>query len=342
MNESLPDDEIAALAKTYPLSMGQIADATVAGFAHATMRLAANAADLPLDDTPTVADLRAAARVRTGGELAQLARKIVPRYRWEDLVLPDDVSAQLHEICGRAAAREHVLEDWGFARKLARGCGVNALFAGPSGTGKTMAAEVIAGALGLDLYAIDLAGVVSKYIGETEKNLARIFRAAESAGAVLLFDEADALFGKRSEVKDSHDRYANIEVSYLLQQIEQYPGVAILATNLRHHLDEALTRRLAFVVHFPFPEEAERHRIWQTLWPTATPLDPGIDLGFMARQFKLSGGNIKNIALAAAYLAASNGGVVTMAHLRHATRREYQKLGKALTPAELGDVEAVV
>ena len=202
---------------------------------------------------------------------------------------------------------------WGFGRKLAQGKGVTALFAGPSGTGKTMAAEVIAGELGLDLYKIDLAGVVSKYIGETEKNLDRIFAAAEDANAILFFDEADALFGKRSEVRDAHDRYANIEIAYLLQKMEEYDGVAILATNLRSNLDEAFVRRLAFTVHFPFPDEADRRRIWRGIWPAATPLAADVDLDFLAAQFKLSGGNIKNIALAAAFLAAADGRPVAMA-----------------------------
>ena len=171
--------------------------------------------------------------------------------------------AQLQEICQRVAHRQRVLDEWGFGAKLSLGKGVTALFAGPSGTGKTMAAEMIANALGLDLYKIDLAGVVSKYIGETEKNLDRIFTAAENANAILFFDEADALFGKRSEVRDSHDRYANIEISYLLQKMEEYDGIAILATNLRQNLDEAFVRRLAFTVHFPFPDEESRRRIWR-------------------------------------------------------------------------------
>jgi SpoVK/Ycf46/Vps4 family AAA+-type ATPase len=239
-----------------------------------------------------------------------------------------------------------VLDDWGFDGKLSLGKGVTALFAGPSGTGKTMAAEVIASALGLDLYKIDLSGIVSKYIGETEKNLDRIFTAAENANAILFFDEADALFGKRSEVHDSHDRYANIEISYLLQKMEQYEGIAILATNLRQNLDDAFVRRLAFTVHFPFPDQADRRRIWAGIWPSATPVADEVDFDFLSNQFKLSGGNIKNVALSAAFLAASEcearpndsegrGGQVTMAHLFHATQREYQKMGKVLSAAEL-------
>jgi len=189
--------------------------------------------------------------------------------------------------------------------------------------------------LGLDLYRIDLATVVSKYIGETEQNLERIFSAADDANGVLLFDEADALFGKRSEVRDSHDRYANLEISYLLQRIERYNGIAILASNLRQNLDDAFIRRLAFMVAFPFPDAADRRRIWQSIWPRETPLASDVDFGFLAERFKFSGGHIKNTALAAAFLAANDGGVVTMAHLIHATGREYQKSGKILSETEL-------
>jgi len=232
------------------------------------------------------------------------------------------------------SGRDRVLQEWGFARRLSGGKGVNALFAGPSGTGKTMAAEVIAAELGLDLYAIDLSSVVSKYIGETEQNLERVFRAAEGANAILFFDEADALFGKRSEVRDSHDRYANIEISYLLQKMEQYEGLAILASNMHQHLDPAFTRRLAFTVHFPFPEADARLKIWTSVWPPELPMAPGLDFDSLAREHKLSWGNIRNIALAAAFQAAQDCGVVTMEHLQHAARREFQKMGKA--PAENG------
>jgi SpoVK/Ycf46/Vps4 family AAA+-type ATPase len=276
----------------------------------------------------TVEDLFAGARSQSGDSLAALAHRIEPRYTWEDLVLPSDCVAQLHEICQRVAHRHRVLGAWGFDRKLSLGKGVNALFAGPPGTGKTMAAEVIASELRLDLYRIDLAGVVSKYIGETEKNLDRVFSAAESANAILFFDEADALFGKRSEVRDSHDRYANLEISYLLQKMEQHEGIAILATNLRQNLDDAFVRRIAFTVHFPFPDESSRRLIWEQIWPPETPLADDVDFDVMARQFRLSGGNIKNIALASAFLAAGDGGRVTMGHLRQATRREHQKMGK--------------
>jgi SpoVK/Ycf46/Vps4 family AAA+-type ATPase len=205
---------------------------------------------------------------------------------------------------------------------------LNALFSGPPGTGKTMAAEVIAKELQLDLYQIDLSQVVSKYIGETEKNLHRIFAEAQSSNAILFFDEADALFGKRSEVKDAHDRYANIEIGYLLQKMEEYEGIAILATNLRQHLDEAFTRRMQFIVEFPFPDEESRRRIWQVTFPVETPMAAEVDFSLLAREIKLAGGNIKNIGLAAAFYAASDGGVVGLQHLVQAARREFQKLGR--------------
>jgi AAA+ superfamily predicted ATPase len=279
---------------------------------------------------PGLDDLLAGARACATRDLGALARPVSPAHGWSDLVLPEDSLTQLRELCGRVAAGPRVLGEWGFGARPATGRGVTALFAGPSGTGKTMAAQVVAGELGLALYRIDLAGVVSKYIGETEKNLDRVFTATEGGGTILFFDEADALFGRRSEVRDSHDRYANLEISYLLQKMEEYEGVAILATNLRQNLDEAFVRRLAFTVHFPFPDEPSRRRLWAGVWPADTPLGPDVDLALLARRFKLSGGAIRNTALAAAFLAAADGGVVTMAHLLHAVRREEQKLGRAV------------
>jgi SpoVK/Ycf46/Vps4 family AAA+-type ATPase len=278
--------------------------------------------------------LFAAARAQCGLELEALATRVEPRHRWDELVLPPDALQQLREICDRVANRETVVERWGFGRRIARGGGVNALFAGPSGTGKTMAAEVMAGALGVDLFRVDLAGVVSKYIGETEKNLDRVFAAAEHANGILFFDEADALFGKRSEVRDSHDRYANIEVSYLLQKMEQFDGVAILATNLRGNLDDAFIRRLAFSVHFPFPDAEHRARIWRGIWPAETPIDQSIDAAKLGRLLALSGGNIRNIALAAAFFAAERDARVEIADVVDAAAREYQKLGTTLAPED--------
>jgi SpoVK/Ycf46/Vps4 family AAA+-type ATPase len=330
--EAVHLDELAA---HFNLTGGQIARAVRRAERSALVRDTENG-------HVTLADLFASSCAQSKPKLSTLARKIAPFYTWDDIVLPDDTMAQLREVCQRVRHRHRVLAEWGFDRKLSQGKGVNALFAGPSGTGKTMAAEIVANELGLDLYKIDLSGVVSKYIGETEKNLDHIFTAAEHANAILFFDEADALFGKRSEVRDSHDRYANIEISYLLQKMEQYEGLAILATNLRGNLDEAFVRRLAFTVHFPFPDEASRRRIWQGIWPAATPRAHDVDFNMLASQFKLSGGNIKNIALASAFLAAEDGGLVTMAHLIQATRREFQKMGKVMSESELGQYGARV
>jgi SpoVK/Ycf46/Vps4 family AAA+-type ATPase len=296
----------------------------------------------------TAADLHTACRLQSNRKLATLARKITPHYTWGDIVLPPDRLQQLREICNQLKYRARVYDEWGFDRKLSLGKGLNVLFAGPSGTGKTMAAEIMAGELGLDLYKIDLATVVSKYIGETEKNLARIFGEAETSNAILFFDEADALFGKRSEVRDSHDRYANIEISYLLQRMEEYDGVAILATNLHKNMDEAFVRRMHFTVEFPFPDQTHRLRIWEKIWPAETPRAPGLDLDFMARRFEIAGGSIRNIALAAAFLAADEcaahssegegcGQVVGMSHLIRATQREYQKMGKVVVDGEFGE-----
>ncbi|MCC6420066.1 MAG: ATP-binding protein, partial [Gemmataceae bacterium] len=215
------------------------------------------------------------------------------------------------------------------------GRGVSALFSGPSGTGKTLAAEVIAHELGLDLYRIDLSTVVSKYIGETERNLERVFSAAENANVILFFDEADAIFGRRSEVRDSHDRYANLEISYLLQRMEQYEGLAILATNLRENLDPAFVRRLHAIVTFSLPDEAQRRQLWRNHLPAAAPCEADLDLGHLAARFRLSGASIKNCTLAAAFLAAADEAPIGMAHLLRAVQREHQKMGRVLSDADL-------
>ena len=318
------DDEVVdALAGLYRLTGTQIREA-VAAARHGDP-----------------ADLFAATRAQSGHELARLARRIEHVHTRDALVLPADAATQLTEIVGRVRQRQRVLGEWGFGRLLPLGSGTCALFAGPSGTGKTMAADVVAGELGLDLYAIDLATVVSKYIGETEKNLDRIFEAARSANAVLFFDEADAIFGKRSEVRDAHDRYANTEIAFLLQKMESYEGVAILATNLRENLDDAFLRRLHFVVEFPMPDEADRARMWRTFLPAQAPVD-AIDVEFLARQFRLPGGNIKNIVVAAAYLASSNGGRIGMSHLIRATWREHRKTGRVLSAGDVGPYAALL
>jgi hypothetical protein len=270
------------------------------------------------------------ARVRT--RLDGLAQHIESRVDWDDLILPDPNLATLRTIAAQLRQRTTVYERWGFADKSARGLGISALFSGPSGTGKTMGAEALANDLHLDLYRIDLASVVSKYIGETEKNLQRVFDAADQSGAILLFDEADALFGKRSEVKDSHDRYANIEVSYLLQRMEAYRGLAILTTNMKTALDPAFLRRLRFIVEFPFPDTAQRLRIWCRAFPSATPTE-ALNFARLA-QLRVAGGNIRSIAVSAAFLAADAGEPVRMSHLMAAARGEYAKLQRQLTAAE--------
>jgi hypothetical protein len=297
---------------------------------------AANLARWRNPDAPriTARELYEACRLHSNQKLSTLARKIASRYSWNDIVLPCDRTEQLREICNHVKYRDRVYNDWGFDRKLAMGKGLCVLFAGPSGTGKTMAADIIARELGLDLYKIDLSTVVSKYIGETEKNLSRIFDEAETSNAILFFDEADALFGKRSEVKDSHDRYANIETGYLLQRMEEHEGIVVLASNFRKNMDEAFVRRLHFTVEFPFPTEEDRSRIWESVWPEATPRDPGLDLKFLARRFQITGGNIRNIALSAAFLAADDNGIVSMRHLVRATQREYQKMGKLVSESD--------
>jgi hypothetical protein len=272
---------------------------------------------------------------RCRARLDGLAQRIEPAAGWDDLVLPEEQTQVLGQIAMQVRHRATVYESWGFATKSARGLGISALFAGASGTGKTMAAEVLAKELRLDLYRIDLASVVSKYIGETEKNLRRVFDAAEESGAILLFDEADALFGKRSEVKDSHDRYANIEVSYLLQRMEQYRGLAILTTNLKQALDPAFLRRIRFIVQFPFPDAAQRAEIWRRIFPAPTPTQ-GLALHKLAR-LNLAGGNIRNIAINAAFLAADAGEKVRMVHLLRAARREFVKLAQPLTESEIRD-----
>jgi hypothetical protein len=275
-------------------------------------------------------DLVAGAQAHSSLRLGKLARKVSPRYDWADLILPPDRVEQLQEICSRIRFVHVVNDSWGFDRRVSAAPGVTALFAGESGTGKTLAAEVIARDLGLLLYKIDLSSVVSKYIGETEKNLSAIFEEAHMSNAVLFFDEADALFGKRSEVKDAHDRYANLEVAYLLQQLETYEGVAILATNLRQNLDEAFTRRLSFLVDFPFPEREYRELLWRAHFPEQAPVARDVNLAHLADRFPLAGGNIRNAAIASAYLAAADGGTITMTHVRHAIRREHQKMGRLL------------
>ena len=282
----------------------------------------------------TPASLWAICRQRTRVRLDDLAQRIESAAEWDDLVLPESQKATLRRIAVHLRHRYRVYEGWGFAAKSGRGLGIHALFAGASGTGKTMAAEVLARELELDLYRIDLSAVVSKYIGETEKNLRRLFDEADGSGAILLFDEADALFGKRSEVHDSHDRYANLEISYLLQRMESYRGLAILTTNMKSALDTAFLRRLRFVVEFPFPDQQQRREIWRRMFPAATPLD-GVDFERLA-QLGVAGGSIRNIAMEAAFQAAGESASVGMRHLLEAARAECGKLERPLASAETG------
>ncbi len=271
-------------------------------------------------------------------QLERLAQRLEPKATWSDIVLPSEQLALLRQIAAQVGQRTRVYDDWGFRQRMNRGLGISALFAGESGTGKTMAAEVIANALRLNLYRIDLSAVVNKYIGETEKNLRRLFDAAEDGGAFLFFDEADALFGKRSEVKDSHDRYANIEVNYLLQRMEGYSGLAILATNQKSALDQAFMRRLRFIVNFPFPEENHREAIWQRAFPAETPMEP-LDYDRLVR-LNLTGGSIHNIALNAAFLAAEASSHVTMPLVLEAVRTEFRKLEKPISEADFRMLKA--
>jgi AAA+ superfamily predicted ATPase len=277
-----------------------------------------------------------ACRLESNQNLLRFGTKIVPCYTWSDVVLPEDTRVQLREICACVRHKRRVVESWGYGAKFSLGKGLVVLFAGASGTGKTMCAEIMGGDLELDVYKIDLSCVVSKYVGETERNLSRIFDEAETSNSILFFDEADALFGKRSEVKDAHDRYANIEINYLLQKLDDYEGIVILATNLRGNLDKAFTRRLHHLVEFPFPDEDHRERIWARVFPAETPLHDDVRIDFLARRFKLAGGNIKNIAVNSAYLAADNGGRVGMEQVILATKREYQKLGRLCSKSEFG------
>jgi AAA+ superfamily predicted ATPase len=317
------DINLADIAGKFRLSNGQIRDVI------ATARNLALWRD-PEKGEISREDLYTACRQMSGRTLGVLTHRIQSEYRWEDMVLPADQVEQLHEICSYIENYQAVYSNWGFGRKLSTGKGLNILFAGPSGTGKTMAAGIVSHELKLDLYKVDLSAIVSKYIGETEKNLERIFQEGQISNAILFFDEADALFGKRSEVKDAHDRYANIEIAYLLQKMDEYEGIVILATNLRKNMDEAFARRIQFAIEFPLPDEGDRRRIWDIIFPSEAPLGPDVDLRFMS-QFKITGGNIKNIALYSAFLAVRDGGEIRMEHLIRATRREYQKTGRLCT-----------
>jgi SpoVK/Ycf46/Vps4 family AAA+-type ATPase len=332
LSDSVADLDAERLADLFPFSGKRIQQ--VAGLAKARASLRE-----PADPKPEMADALAAARDLTTPNLQRFALMIEPRYGWDDLVLPEDRLRQLRGIASRQQYRSLVHREWDFGRKMARGRGLMALFTGVTGTGKTMAAEVLAGELSLHLFQIDLSTVVSKYIGETERNLSVIFREAELSQCLLFFDEADALFGKRTEVKDAHDRYANIEVNYLLQRVEQYQGVVVLATNFQKNLDEAFLRRIQYVVDFPFPDEQARELIWKLHFPDKAPYDRDLDFRFLASQFKIAGGNIRNVVIEAAFLAAQEGGAegrISMKHVIEALKHEHQKQGKLVMKTDLG------
>lgn len=333
-----------AIAEQYKLTEGSIRDAWRLASSLAEWRTARTASsnETAADRTPvlelslTAEDIREACRRQKQHRLGDIATRIVPQCRVEQLVLPPDQLRRIHQIISQLHNRHQVLTEWNFHGKLSRGKGTNVLFAGPPGTGKTMAAEAIAGELGLDLYRIDLSQIISKYIGETEKNLRRLFTEAEHSNAVLLFDEADALFGKRSEVKDSHDRHANTEIAYLLQKMEEYEGMSILATNLQHNMDEAFARRMAFRIEFQIPDEEHRYRLWKSMFPPESPRAADIDFSYLARHLRLSGGSIKNAALTAAYLASGEGTAIGMRHMIAAVKQEFDKLGKLCLREDFG------
>jgi hypothetical protein len=318
--------DVEAITAPYRMSPPQLTRAAEAARLHAVSDGGAVSA----------AHLRAGARAQNAAGLERLARRLEPAVGWPDLVLPAMPKALLAELVARVRHRDRVLRDWRLRPGGGRGYGVTALFAGDSGTGKTMSAEVVAGALGLDLYVVNLATVVDKYVGETEKNLERIFTEAAGVNGVLLFDEADAVFGKRSDVKDAHDRYANVETAYLLQRMESFDGVAVLTTNLRANVDEAFTRRLDVVVDFPKPDADHRLELWRRCLPAAVPRDEDLDLRFCADAFELSGGSIRSVAVTAAYLAAAGRHPVRMVDLVTAVHREYRKLGRLAVEAEFG------
>jgi SpoVK/Ycf46/Vps4 family AAA+-type ATPase len=321
------DLELDRLSDRFRLTPRQIENAVLTAVNQAQWQHYHPAVSLD-SSPPSIEQLFMAARRVSGHELKTLSQQIQPTYCWDDIVLSLPQKTQLREICNHIQYHHLVWETWGFKAQRSLGRGLNVMFAGASGTGKTMAAEVIAKELELDLYKIDLSQMVSKYIGETEKNLNQIFTAATNANAILLFDEADALFGKRSSVKDAHDRYANLEVSYLLQKIEEYEGLAILTTNLRGNMDDAFMRRLQFIIEFQLPNEKQRHQIWQKVFPHQTPQEPDLGLQFLAHHFELTGANIRNIALMSAFLAAATQEKVGKQHIIQALRREYQKMGK--------------
>jgi len=318
--EASPELDLARVAGRYPVTGGVIERAAAAA------RALAAAAGRPVGP----GEVHVGLRDTFDEKLSALGTRVLRRQRWDDVVLPEDTMDGLKEFIARARFRRRVYDDWGFARKLAKGLGLSALFSGPPGTGKTMVAGIIADELGLDLYQIDLSRIVSKYVGETEKNLGQVFDAAETGHSILLFDEADSLFAKRGEVKSSVDRYANLEVNYLLQRMEQFSGVSILTTNLESSIDTAFKRRLAFKLDFPMPEKEERARLWAAMLPAEAPRADNIDFELLSRKFEMSGGYIRNAVLRAAFLAASEDSHIDTRHLKRAADLEYASMGKVV------------
>ncbi|MDM0109637.1 ATP-binding protein [Variovorax sp. J22R24] len=325
--------DAAVLAERFTLGPARIAQTL------AVARRSAALEGCPQLDTRGVLD---AARAVCAAASSDVTRSVQTVFEWDDLVLPPTVHARLHDIVRAVELRGRVLEQWGFGRRLGAQRGLKTMFAGASGTGKSMAAALIAKTLALDLHRVELSGIVSKYIGETEKNLDRAFDAARSGNAILFIDEADALFGKRSEVKDAHDRYANVETAYLLQKMEDHDGVVILATNLANNIDGAFSRRMHFVVEFPLPDVPRRERLWRGMFPPAAPLGADVDFGFLARQFSFAGGDIRNIVLDASFAAAQADEPITMAQLLRAVARQYAKRGKVASVAEFREYHALL
>jgi AAA+ superfamily predicted ATPase len=325
----LPEPVLDALANRFVLTGNQISAAFLAAVDLGTL------SGLP-NEEPAFEHLLEGARLQSSGNLGQLAVKVKTIHTWQDLVLPRVTLEQLREVADAIRNSHIVYYHWSFHQRFSEGRGLKVLFSGASGTGKTMTASVIARDLGLELFKIDLSGIVSKYIGETEKNLDRVFEAARTANAIIFFDEADALFGKRSEVKDAHDRYANIELAYLLQKMESHEGAVILATNLSKNIDEAFSRRMHYVVEFPLPDETHREQLWRGMFPNNAPMGADVDFPFLARQFQISGGEIRNAALEAAFLAARDGKVIHMDHLVQAMGRLMIKQGRLPSPVDFG------
>ena len=332
--KSVPKAELGLLADRFLLSPGQIEEAVRTAVSRQVLREESGRL--------SSASLLEAARESSGRNLSRLAVKLETVHGWDDLVLPAVTLRQAQEVTSAIRNYRMIYEDWGFKQRISTGQGLKVLFSGASGTGKTMTAGVIARDLGLDIYKIDLSSVVSKYIGETEKNLEQIFRAAESSNAILFFDEADAIFGKRSEVKDAHDRYANVEVAYLLQRIEDHRGVVILASNLSQNIDEAFSRRMHYVIEFPLPDEEHREKLWRGMFPTTAPLGEDVDFPFLSSQFAIPGGDIRNASLEAAFLAAQDGKVIRMQHLVQAMARQMLKQGKLPSPVDFKQHYALI